>query len=246
MVFRKKRPPEPEPEEPAAPPVAAEVMEILDRLEKGGGQLTVHTADGGSYTSAVIGLGRDAFYLDTLSPPEGDLRVAGGGRLSVETLFQGIQYRFDAFVTGKVRFVDELPAFKVEYPDRIEAERRRKSPRVAIQGDASLSFLQPFSCDAPVVNLSEGGLAFELAAELGRLRRGTMLRDVLLELGGHPVFAVQGRVVGQTVSELGGLGLPRRYRVSLAFQGLAAPGRDLIRTYLAELQAEEKGRGFTV
>ena len=46
MIFRKKRPSEPEPEETQAAPVPAAVMEVLDRLEKGGGQLTVRTADG--------------------------------------------------------------------------------------------------------------------------------------------------------------------------------------------------------
>lgn len=245
MIFGKKKAPELDDEEPAALPVAAEVMEILDRLEKAGGQLTVRTRDGETFTSSVVGLGRDAFFIDTLSPPEGDLRVAAGGILTVETLFQGMLYRFDAAVSGKVRFVDELPAFKVAYPERIHAERRRRSPRVETSGDASLSFLQPFSCDAPVVNLSEGGLAFDLGAELGRLRRGTVIRDLLLELGAHPVVSVQGRVVGQVVSELGGLGLPRRYRVSLAFQALEGREREVVLAYLAELKGAAGDRGFT-
>jgi c-di-GMP-binding flagellar brake protein YcgR len=212
------------------------VLEVLDRLEKAGGQLTVRTRDGQTYASAVVGLGRDAFFIDTLSPPEGDERVRAGAPLIVETLFQGTSYRLETVVIGKVRFVDELPAFKLRYPGDIRAERRRKTPRVETKGDASLSFLQPFPCDAPVVNVSEGGLAFEHGAELGRLRRGTVIREILLELGGHDVISVQGRVVGQVVSELGGIGLPRRYRVSVAFQGLRDSDREVVVSYLAELR----------
>jgi c-di-GMP-binding flagellar brake protein YcgR len=181
-------------------------------------------------------LGRDAFFIDTLSPPEGDRRVVPGARLRVETLFQGMTYLFEAQVLGRVQFVDELPAFKLGYPEHIRAERRRRSPRVAAGEDASLSFLVPFACDAPVVNLSEGGLAFDYDAELGRLRLGTVVRDVLLELGPRPVFAVQGRVVGNLVVELGALSLPRRYRAGLAFQGLPPEGLAQIREYLAELK----------
>ena len=75
MIFRKRRAPDPAPEAPAGPLAPPEVLETLDRLAKGGGQLTVRTRDGQTYTSAVVGLGRDAFYIDTLSPPEGDDKV---------------------------------------------------------------------------------------------------------------------------------------------------------------------------
>jgi hypothetical protein len=84
-----------------------------------------------------------------------------------------------------------------------------------------------------VVNLSEGGLAFEHGAELGRLQRGIVVREILLELGTHPVVRVQGKVVGQVISQLGGLGLPRRYRVSLAFQGISDVELAVIQAYLA-------------
>ncbi|MBI5015132.1 MAG: flagellar brake protein [Deltaproteobacteria bacterium] len=242
MIFRKRRTPDPEAEASPVPLPPPEVLEVLDRLEKGGGQLTVRTRDGQSYTSAVVGLGRDAFYIDTLSPPDGDERVRPGATLAIETLFQGISYGLQTTVAGKVRFVDELPAFKLHYPERIDAQRRRKTPRVETRGDASLSFLKPFACDAPVVNVSEGGFAFEHGAELGRLRRGTVLREILLELGGHPVISIQGRVVGQLVRELGGIGLPSRYRVSVAFDGLRPEDRKVVQAYLAELRGQAEFR----
>jgi len=236
VIFRKRRVPELPPETSSATLAPPEVLEVLNRLEKGGGQLTVRTRDGQTYASAVVGLGRDGFFIDTLSPPEGDERVRPGAPLTIETLFQGISYRLETSVVGRVRFVDELPAFKLDYPEAIHAEKRRKTPRVETKGDASLSFLRPFACDAPVVNLSEGGLAFEHGAELGRLRRGTVIREILLELGEHPVISVQGRVVGQVVRELGGIGLPRRYRVSVAFQGLRVSDVEIVLSYLAELK----------
>lgn len=231
MFGRKKAPPE-ELEEEVFPPANPRVLEVLERLEKTGGQLTVRPDKGDAHTSAVVGLGRDSFFIDTLSPPEGDVLVKPGSRVRIETLFQGILYRFEAKVLGRVRFVDELPAFRLEYPDDIPGERRRKSPRIATNGDASLSFLQPFACDAPVVNVSEGGAAFEYGAELGRLRRGAVLKGLLLELGRLPVISIQARVVAQVVCELGGLGLPRRYRVGIVFQGLSPSELELVRTYL--------------
>jgi c-di-GMP-binding flagellar brake protein YcgR len=219
--------------------VAPEVLEVLQRLEKSGVQLLVQLAGTDVYTTEVVGLGRDGFFIDTFSPPEGDRRVVPGARLYVETLYQGMTYTFETTAQGKVQFVDELPAFKVAYPEAIRSERRRKSPRVETRGDASLSFLSPFACDAPVVNLSEGGLAFDYGADLGRLRMGTLVRDVLLELGRHPVITIQGRVVGNLVAELGGLSLPSRYRASLAFQGLGAKEEAVVRAYLAELKGAD-------
>jgi hypothetical protein len=132
-----------------------------------------------------------------------------------------------------VRFIDDLPAFKLAYPEWLRGERRRRSERIETR-DASLSFLRPFPCDAPVINLSEGGLAFEYGAELGRLRKGAPLRDVLLELGRHPVINVHGRVVAVNVAELGGIGLPRRFRISLAFQSLSGRELEVVRRYLHE------------
>jgi c-di-GMP-binding flagellar brake protein YcgR len=159
-----------------------------------------------------------------------------GVEVEVETLFQSITHTFRTNVVNRVQFVDELPAFKLAYPAEIESARRRRSPRIETRGDASLSFLQPFACDAPVVNVSEGGLAFEYGAELGRLRRGVVIRELLLELGSHPVVTVQGRVVGNVVAELGGITLPRRYRASLAFQGLSPEDGEVLQAYLAELK----------
>jgi len=236
VLFRRKTAPPPAPEKTPEPMADPAVLEILQRLEKAGVQLLVQLAGPDVYTSEVVGLARDAFFIDTLSPPEGDRRVVAGARLQVETLYQGMTYLFDAPVVGRVQFVDELPAFKIGYPEHIRAERRRRSPRVEAREDASLSFLVPFSCDARVVNLSEGGLAFDYDADVGRLRLGTVVRDILLELGDRPVFQVQGRVVGNLVVELGALSLPRRYRASLAFQGLSAEGLGAIRDYLAELK----------
>ncbi|MBI5440124.1 MAG: PilZ domain-containing protein [Deltaproteobacteria bacterium] len=239
MLRRRKQPP-PEREEPLELAIDPGVLEVLGRLEATGVQLSVRpkgAAEG--YTSSVVGRGRDGFFIDTLSPPEGDARLRVGGVVEIETLFQGYIYRFETAVLGKVRFVDDLPAFKLSYPEWLRGERRRRTPRVETRGDASLSFLRPFPCDAPVVNLSEGGLAFEYGAELGRLRKGTLLRDVLLELGVKPVVNVQGRVVAVNVAELGGIGLPRRFRISLAFQGLV-PSRalEVIQEYLAEKGTE--------
>lgn len=238
-MFRKRSSPSAEAEEAFLPPVDPRVLEILDRLEKAGVQLLVRAGNGEVHTSAVVGLGRDCFFIDTFSPPEGDQLVQPGTFLAMETLYQGISYHFQAKVLGRVRFVDELPAFRVEYPETIRGERRRRTPRVPTRDDASLSFLQPFACDAPVVNVSEGGIAFEYAAELGRLPRGALLKEVLLELGEHPVVPIQARVVGQVVCELGGLGLPRRYRVSLAFQGLSSAAEDVIEAYLRDVSPND-------
>ncbi|MDW7712549.1 MAG: flagellar regulator YcgR PilZN domain-containing protein [Deferrisomatales bacterium] len=239
MRFPWKKPPPDPPDRTETvpePTAAPEVLGILQRMEKGGVQLLVQLTGTDVYTTEVVGLGRDGFFVDTLSPPEGDRRVTAGARMSFETLLQGVTYTFEAPVVGRVQFVDELPAFKLSYPERIDAEQRRKSPRVETRGDASLSFLAPFPCDAPVVNLSEGGLAFDYGADRGRLRTGTVLRDVLVELGRHPVVAAQGRVVGNVVAELGALSLPSRYRAGLAFQGLQPEVLAVIRAYLAELE----------
>ena len=238
MLFRKKKALPPSPEEPASPPPPADrsLLETLERLEKAGVQLLVRVGGPEVYTSEVVGLGRDAFFIDTLSPPEGDRRMQPGVGVEIETLFESITHTFAAKVVSRVQFVDELPAFKLAYPAEIESARRRRSPRIETRGDASLSFLEPFGCDAPVVNVSQGGLAFEYGAELGRLRRGMVIRELLVELGSHPVLTVQGRVVGNVVAELGGISLPRRYRASLAFQGLSSGDGAVLRAYLAELK----------
>jgi hypothetical protein len=86
------------------------------------------------------------------------------------------------------------------------------------------------------VNLSEGGIAFEYAADLGRLKVDSVVRDLLLELGRQPVLRVQGKVVGNLVVEIGGISLPRRYRTSLAFLELSTKQRQSIRAYLDELK----------
>jgi len=238
LLFRKKKPAEPPPAaEPSVPSPDPQVVRTLERLQQSGAQLLVRAGGAEAYTSVVLGLGRDGFFVDTLSPPEGDRRVTPGTRVEIETLLQGITYTFGARVLGKVQFVDELPAFKLAYPEAIHGEKRRKSPRVETAGDVTLSFLRPFACDAPVVNLSEGGMAFEYDAELGRLRRGTVIAEILLELGPHPVVTVQGRVVGHVVAGLGGLTLPRRYRASVAFEGLDDRALETIRAYLATRRA---------
>lgn len=234
-MFRKKWKPLRESEEPTLPSVDPQILNTLDRLEKAGVQVTLQAERGESYTTAVVGLGRDSFFIDTLSPPDGDSLVKPGTWLKMDTLLQGTIYRFETKALGRVRFVDELPAFRVEYPEQIRSERRRKSPRVPTPGDASLSFLEPFACDAPVVNISRGGVAFEYGAELGRLQRGTLLKGLLLEMGRHPVISVPARVVAQVVCELGGLGLPRRYRASLSFQGLSTSQTSVLNAYLEEI-----------
>jgi len=243
-LFRKnKKPktqqPQPQaPESPPVPPVDTAVLETLQRLEKAGVQLSVNLGGVELYTSEVVGVGRDAYFIDTMSPPEGDRRAVAGARAKIETLLSGTTYSFESKVLGKVQFLDELPAFKLSYPHEISEERRRKSPRIdTIDSGASISFLSPFSCDAVVVNLSEGGLAFEYDADLGRLKRGAVIDEVLVELGQNPVFSVRCKVVGNLIAELGGLGLPRKYRASLAFLGLSRVNLQLIQAYLTGLKA---------
>ncbi len=236
MLFRKakekqKKPETPSPE-PQVPPPPAETVRVLERLQKAGAQVLVRPAGPEAYTTVVLGLGRDGFFVDTFSPPEGDRFGVPGRLLDFETLLQGITYTFEARVLGKVQYLDELPAFKLAYPEAVCGERRRKSPRVDTTGDASLSFLEPFRCDAPVVNVSEGGCAFEYEAELGRLPRGTRIPEILVELGRAPVVSVSARVVGNVVAELGGLTLPRRYRASVAFEDLSEEASRVIRTYV--------------
>ena len=212
-------------------------MDLLQRLEKAGVQLLVRPGGLEDFTTEVVGLGIDAFFIDTLTPPGGDARLAAGATLEIETLYQGITHIFRTTSQGRVQFVDELPAFKLDYPQQVDSERRRKSPRLDTRDDASLSFLKPFACDAPVVNLSAGGLAFEYAAELGRAKVGALIREVLLELGNRPVLRLQVRVVGNLVVELGGISLPRRFRTSVSFQGLSADAREQIGDYLEELKS---------
>ncbi len=233
MLFRRRKAVSEAPPAPSQPPPPAEVLQTLERLQKAGSQLLVRLAGGEAYTSLLLALGREAIFVDTLSPPEGDRLMLPGTLVEIESLDQGVTYRFEARVLGKVQYVDELPAFRLTYPRAVRAERRRKSPRVATQGDASLLFLRPFRCEAPVINVSEGGLAFEYDAELGRLGSGVRIRDILLELGDQPVVTVHGRVVAHVVAALGGLTLPRRYRASLAFEDLEPGAREVIRQYVA-------------
>lgn len=240
-MFKKKKkqvPPTPQPEQrPPEPIVDPTVLETLQRLEKAGVQLSVNIGGVESYTSEVVGVGRDAFFIDTMSPPEGDRRAVEGKTIKIETLLSGISYSFEGRILGKVQFLDELPAFKISYPKTIGEARRRKSPRINTVGSgASISFLHPFSCDAPVVNLSEGGLAFEYDANMGRLRRGATIDEILLELGQNPVISVRCKAVGNLIAELGGLGLPRKYKASLTFQGLSGRDLQIIQTYLASLK----------
>ncbi|GAB6061418.1 flagellar regulator YcgR PilZN domain-containing protein [Deferrisoma palaeochoriense] len=235
MLFRKPKAKEPPPAqpEPEIPPPPEEVIRVLEQLQKAGSQVLVRPGGGEAFTTVVLGLGRDGFFVDTFSPPEGDRFGVPGRLLDFESLIQGVSYTFEARILGKVQYLDELPAFKVAYPTVVRGERRRRSPRVDTVGDASLSFLEPFRCDAPVVNVSEGGCAFEYEAELGRLRPGTRIPEILLELGREPVVTVSARVVGNVVAELGGLTLPRRYRASVSFEPLADEAAEVIRRYLA-------------
>jgi c-di-GMP-binding flagellar brake protein YcgR len=234
-MFRRK-PPEPREAQPEelSPAIDPQVFDFLDHMEKAGVQVLIRMGPREVYTTSVVGLGRDAFYIDTLSPPEGDRHVAPGSVIECEMLMAGITHVFRTAVLGRVEFVDELPAFKLSYPQEIETFRRRRSPRVQALGAASISFREPFGCDALVSDISEGGLAFEYAAELGRLRRGTVLDDVLLEMGSSPVIRIEAEVVGVLVTELGGLSLPSRYRASLRFIGLGAQEQRRIAAFMEE------------
>lgn len=242
-LFRKNKMPktqQPQPQSPErspGPTVAPAVLETLQRLEKAGVQLSVDLGGFEQYTSEVVGVGRGAYFIDAMSPHDGDRRAVEGARARIETLLSGITYSFESKVLGKVQFLDELPAFKLSYPHEIRGERRRKSPRIdTSDSGASISFLRPFSCDAVVVNLSEGGLAFEYDADLGRLKRGAVIDEVLVELGQNPVFSVRCKIVGNLIAELGGLGLPLKYRASLAFLGLSRVNLQLIQAYLTGLK----------
>lgn len=212
------------------------VFAALDRMEKAGVQLLVRFGRSEIFTSTLLGLGRDAFFIDTLSPPSGDQLAVRGSTVDIETLINGITYRFTAKVMGKVEFLDDLPAFKLAYPASVSEEHRRKSRRIRTRGTASISFLEPFNCDAPVVDISEGGFAFEYGAEMGRLRNGTRLNGVLLELGIRGVVKVDADVVVSVVSGLGGLSLPKTYRTGVRLVGLSGADRAKLKSYLEELQ----------
>lgn len=212
------------------------VFHLLDRLEKVGAQLLVRLEGKQMFSTTVVGLGHDGFYIDTLTPPSGDALMSKGAAVTLESLLGGVSYDFSCKVVSKVRFLDELPAFKLGYPEVIDEGRRRKSPRVLTQGSSRISFSRPFECSATVCDISEGGLAFEYDAELGRLANGTLLGGVLLEVEGKPAVELHPEVVGNLVTELGGLSLPSRYRTSVSFSRLGSAERSAIESYIGTLR----------
>jgi c-di-GMP-binding flagellar brake protein YcgR len=220
-------------EEPTIDPV---IFHILDRLEKVGAQLLVRLGAKEVYTTTVVGLGHDGFFIDTLTPPSGDARMQKAAAVEVESLLGGVSYDFSSRVISKVRFLDELPAFKLSYPTGIDEGRRRRSPRILAKSTASISFSRPFKCNATVHDISVGGLAFEYDAEFGRLANGTLLGGVLLEIEGQPAIEVHPEVVGNLVVELGGLSLPSRYRTSVSFTRIGKSELKSIESYIDALR----------
>jgi c-di-GMP-binding flagellar brake protein YcgR len=220
-------------EEPTIDPT---MFRILERLEKVGSQLLVRLGGRDMYTTTVVGLGRDGFFIDTLTPPTGDAHLRKGAVVELEALLGGVSYHLTSRVVSKVQFLDELPAFKLDYPVNVDETRRRKSPRVPTKGTASISFSRPFQCEATVRDISAGGLAFEYQAELGRLPSGTLLGGALLEMSGQPILEIHPEVVGNLVVELGGLSLPSRYRTSVSFTRLNERGHRFLENYIEALR----------
>lgn len=223
-----------EAERPAAEP---RVLATLDAMQKSGVQLAVRFGRSEIFLSSVVGLGREAFFIDTFTPPTGDALALPGAPIGVESLMGGTTLRFSTRILGKVEFLDELPAFKIEYPAVVVEEKRRKSPRIVTGGTASISFLEPFRCDATVVDISETGFAFEYGAHYGKLRAGTRLSGALLEIGARGVMTVEAEVVETLVASLGGLSLPRTYRAGARLVGVSVAERARIKAYMQDIQS---------
>lgn len=217
--------------------ISPEVFEVLDRLQKSGTQLTVRFSRSEVYTSELLGLGKDGFFIDTFSPPQGDRHAKAGRLIELESIIEGISYVFRTTVMGKVRFLDDMPAFKLAYPQTLKQEARRKNNRHPTKGTSRISFIRPFACDAPVVDIGEGGFAFEYSAELGRLAHDTRLGGAMLEMGPHGVMEVKVEVVGSLVASLGGLSLPATYRTGVRFLSLSEFEKHKLGEYLKSLES---------
>jgi len=216
--------------------IAPEIFRVLESLEKAGTQLVVRFSRNDGFTSSILGLGREDFYIDTLSPPSGDRRAKPGALVEVESLLDGERYHFKTTVTGKVEFLDELPAFKLRYPDELIHEQRRKTKRLSSKSTAWVSFLRPFACDAVVTDIGSGGLGFEYPAEQGRLPVGMRLGGVKLDMGIYGIIEVRGEIVVTLVASLGGLSLPASYRTGMRFTSIGDAERAKLDEYLKSLE----------
>lgn len=220
-----------------APEVEPEIFRTLEGLEKAGAQLSLRFTRHEAYTSTILGLGRDGFFIDTLSPPSGDRHAAEGRPVQVETLLDGESYTFRTNVVGKVGFLDDMPAFKLGYPTELKREQRRKNRRLHAKGTSRFTFTRPFECEGTVVDIGEGGLAFEYNAEIGRLAAGTRIGGGLLEMGQYGTVEVGAEVVGILVASLGGLSLPSSYRAGARFVSLSETAKAKLGEYLKSLEA---------
>lgn len=218
------------------PPPSQEVFAALESLKKAGVQLAVRFAGNELYTSEILGLGRDGFFIDTLTPPSGDRQARPGRPVEFQSILEGISFAFKCEVIGKVKFLDELPAFKMTYPASVKHEARRKNNRLNTRGTARLIFMRPFDCDADVVDIGEGGLAFEYQSNLGRLTPGTRLGGARLDMGSFGTIDVKAEVMGTLVASIGGLSLPSSYRSGIRFFGLTESERAKLSEYLKSLQ----------
>lgn len=222
--------------ESSHPPASREVFSMLDNLKKAGVQLAVRFAGTELFTSEILGLGRDGFFIDTLTPPSGDRQAKPGRSAEFQSMLEGISYIFKCEVIGKVKFLDELPAFKMSYPVAVRNEARRKNNRLNALGTARFIFMRPFDCDADVVDVGEGGLAFEYPSSLGRLAPGTRLGGTRLDMGSFGTIEVKAEVVGTLVASIGGLSLPSSYRSGVRFFGLNENERVKLTDYLKSLR----------
>lgn len=218
------------------PGVSPETFKTLEGLEKAGAQLSLRFTRHEAYTSTILGLGRDGFFIDTLSPPSGDRHAVEGRPVQIETLLDGVSFNFSAKIIGKVGFLDDMPAFKLTYPAELRHEQRRKNRRIHARGTSRLKFTRPFECEGTVVDIGEGGLAFEYNAEEGRLAPGTRIGGGLLEMGQYGVIEVGAEVVGLLVASLGGLSLPSTYRAGLRFTSVTENARAHLAEYLKSLE----------
>lgn len=219
------------------PVVDPGIFRSLESLEKAGAQLSLRFTRHEAYTSTILGLGRDGFFIDTLSPPSGDRHAADGRPVQVETLLDGESFTFRSTVLGKVGFLDDMPAFKLSYPQEVRREQRRKNRRLHARGTSRVTFTRPFECEGSVMDVGEGGLAFEYNAELGRLTAGTRIGGALLEMGQYGTIEIGAEVVGVLVASLGGLSLPSTYRAGARFVSLTETARTKLGDYLKSLEA---------
>ncbi len=212
-----------------------EVFHKLETLKKAGVQLSLRFTSHEAYTSEILGLGRDGFFIDTLTPPAGDRQARKGRSVEIQSILEGVSYGFKSEIVGKVQFLDELPAFKLLYPAEVLEEARRKTARLNARGTSRITFIRPFSCDASVEDIGLGGLSFEYPAETGRLAPGTRLGGAVLELGPFGLIELRADVVGTLVASIGGLSLPATYRSGIKFQSLGESEKNRLTEYLKSL-----------